>query len=127
MKMVRLTSTGKVTDAAISPDGKYVVHVVNDGEQQSLWMKQVSSPTSEVQINAPADFSYLGLTFSPSGDDLYFNAWDRKNPYALYRMSVLGGAAERSWLAMLTASSRFHLTASSLLFCAAIHHKGNSQ
>ena len=58
--MVRLTSTGKVTDAAISPDGKYVVHVVNDGEQQSLWMKQVSSPTSEVQINAPADFPTLG-------------------------------------------------------------------
>jgi serine/threonine protein kinase len=67
MKLSRLTSTGKATAAAISPDGKYVMHVVDDGEQQSLWMRQVST-SSNVQIIPPADVSYLGLTFSPSGD-----------------------------------------------------------
>src|SRR2546426_953338 len=30
MKIARLTSTGKATDAAISPDGKYVVYVLDD-------------------------------------------------------------------------------------------------
>jgi hypothetical protein len=40
MKMTKLTSTGKAADAAISPDGKWVVHVVQDGVQQSLWMRQ---------------------------------------------------------------------------------------
>jgi len=95
MRLTRLTSSGKVKHAAISPDGKYVVHVVQDGEHESLWMKQVSSPASEVQIRAPEDLSYLGLTFSPSGDEIYFNAWDRKNPqepFTLYRMPTLGGA-----------------------------------
>ena len=71
MKIARLTSTGKATEAAISPDGKYVVHVVDDGGQQSLWMRQVSSTSSNVQIIPPADVSYLSLTFSPDGNDLY--------------------------------------------------------
>jgi eukaryotic-like serine/threonine-protein kinase len=94
MKLSRLTSTGKATAAAISPDGRYVVHVVDDGEQQSLWMRQVST-SSNVQIIPPADVSYLGLTFSPSGDYLYYNMWDKKSPYALYQMPVLGGTAQK--------------------------------
>ena len=94
MKIARLTSTGKATDAAISPDGKYVVHVVDDGEQQSLWLRQVST-SSNVQINPPADVSYFGLTFSPGGDYLYYVAWDKKTPFALYQMPVLGGAARK--------------------------------
>ena len=95
MKMLRLTSTGKVMDAAISPDGKYVVHVVADGNQESLWMTQVSSPTSGVPIKGPDDLSYQGVTYSPNGEDLYINAWDRKNPFALYQMSNLGGIARK--------------------------------
>ena len=35
-KITRLTTTGKATGVAISPDGKYVVHVQDDGGQQSL-------------------------------------------------------------------------------------------
>ncbi len=94
MKISRLTSTGKATHAAISPDGKYVVHVVDDGEKQSLWMRQVST-SSNVQINPPADVTYSGLTFSPNGDYLYYNAWDKKNPFSLYQMPLLGGTAKR--------------------------------
>ncbi|MEO8433715.1 MAG: protein kinase [Pyrinomonadaceae bacterium] len=94
MKIARLTSTGKATDAAISPDGKYVVHVVDDGQQQSLWMRQVST-SSNVQINPPANVSYQGLTFSPAGDYLYYTAWDHKTPITLYQMPVLGGASRK--------------------------------
>ncbi len=36
MKIARLTSTGKATAAAISPDGKYVVHVVDDGREPDI-------------------------------------------------------------------------------------------
>jgi len=94
MKIARLTSTGKATAAAISPDGKYVVHVVDDGEQQSLWMRQVST-SSNVQINPPADMFYFGLTFSPGGDYLYYVAWDKKNAYTLYQMPALGGTTKK--------------------------------
>src|SRR5437870_1519436 len=97
MKIARLTSTGKAMDAAISPDGKFVVYVVEDGEQQSLWWSQVST-SSNVQISPPADLSYLGMTFSPGGDYLYYSAWDKKNPnnpFTLYQMNALGGAARK--------------------------------
>jgi Tol biopolymer transport system component len=94
MKIARLTSTGNATDAAISPDGKYVVHVVDDGKQQSLWMRQVST-SSNVQIKPPADVSYNGLTFSPGGDYLYYLAWDHITPISLYQMPALGGAPRK--------------------------------
>src|SRR6266571_3959511 len=94
MKIARLTSTGKTTAVAISPDGKYVVHVVDDGDQQSLWMRQVSI-SSNVQISPSSDVSYLGLTFSPNGNYLYYIMWDKKNPYALYQMPLFGGTAKK--------------------------------
>ena len=43
MRMSRLTTTGKATMAAISPDGKLVVHVVNDEGQQSLGRQVATS------------------------------------------------------------------------------------
>src|SRR6266581_1043820 len=94
MKIARLTSTGKATDAAISPDGKYVVHVVDDGGKQSLWMRQVLT-SSNVQITPPADVSYLSLTFSPDGEYLYYIFWDKKSAFALYQMPVFGGTAKK--------------------------------
>ena len=95
MSMTELTSSGKVIDAAISPDGKFVVQVVADGEQQRLWMKQVSSPASEVPINEAAKTTYTGLTFSKSGDDLFYTACENKLPCSLYRMPGLGGAPRK--------------------------------
>ena len=95
MKMTKLTSTGKAADAAaISPDGKWVVHVLQDGAQQSLWMRQVLT-SSNVQIVPPADLAYLGLIFSPDGTYIYYIAADKKNPYTLFRMNALGGTPTR--------------------------------
>jgi len=72
-KFTRLTSTGKVTDAAISPNGKYVAHVVDDGGQQSLWMRQTNTQ-SNVQIVPPADVLYHGMVFTPDGDYVYYTS-----------------------------------------------------
>jgi len=95
MKVRRLTSNGKAADAAISPDGRYVVHVLDDGGKQSLWLRQVET-TSNMQILPPAEVSYLNLTFSRDGNYIYYEAWDRKNPYTLYKTPVLGGLRESS-------------------------------
>ena len=63
----KLTDDGKASVAAISPDGKYVVHVVEDSGLQSLWIHHV--PTNSMnQILAPADKRIFGLTFSPDGN-----------------------------------------------------------
>ena len=96
MKITRLTSTGKAKSAAISPDGRYVVHVVDENGQQSLWMRQVA-PLSNVQIVPPADFPYFGLTFSPDGSYIYYigvEPEDISTP-VLYQRPMLGGAAKK--------------------------------
>ena len=95
MKMARLTNSGKASEAAISPDGKYVVHVVDDGGPQSLWVRQVA-PSNSVQINPPAEVHYLGLTFSHDGDSLYYVVREKNNAHGvLYQMPVLGGRVRK--------------------------------
>jgi Tol biopolymer transport system component/DNA-binding winged helix-turn-helix (wHTH) protein len=95
MKMTKLTSTGKVTHAAISPDGKYLVHVVEHAGQQSLWLRQVAT-TSDKEIVPPSDYEYGGLTFSHDGNYVYYTGGRKSQEYGeLYRMSILGGAASK--------------------------------
>jgi hypothetical protein len=52
MQIEKLTQSGKAAMVAISPDGRYVVYVLRDGEQQSLWMRHVATK-SDVQVLAP--------------------------------------------------------------------------
>jgi serine/threonine protein kinase/Tol biopolymer transport system component len=91
MKITRLTSTGKSRLAVISADGKYVLHVIEDAGKQSLWMRQTSIE-SNVQILAPADGSFGGLTFSRDGNYIYY-IWGEKGSViqTLYQLPVLGG------------------------------------
>jgi eukaryotic-like serine/threonine-protein kinase len=91
MKISRLTANGKTTEAAISPDGKYFVYVVQDGGKESLWLRQVAT-SSNVQVVAPAEVQYGRETFSPDGNYVYYIVTESQNPHgALYRAPVLGG------------------------------------
>jgi len=97
MRMERLTNSGHIMLATISPDGKYVVNVVDEGQgQQSLWMRHIATG-SNAQIMAPFEGHYAGLTFAPNGDFLYFVRRDPKNPGAgfLYQIPVLGGTPRK--------------------------------
>ncbi len=95
MKIERLTTNGKSSDAAISPDGKYVVYILDEGGQRSLWTRQVAT-TSNVQIIPPADVQYFGLVFSPDGNYINFVKLEKSNELpALYQMPVLGGIQKK--------------------------------
>ena len=89
MEMRKLTNTGNITTAAISPDGKYVAYAKLDGGQQSLWLRQVAI-TSNVQIAPPAESNFTGLTFSRDGNYLYY-----VKDSTLYQMPVLGGTTRK--------------------------------
>lgn len=43
LKSTRLTSSGKVTSAVVSPDGKYVIYAQSDEGHESLWLRQVAT------------------------------------------------------------------------------------
>lgn len=91
IKLTRLTNSGRATIAAMSSDGKYIVHASKDAEGESLWLKQVATQ-SNVQIVPPAAISYWGLTFSPDGEYIYcVTAESNKGETMLSLIPVLGG------------------------------------
>jgi len=63
IKIERLTTIGKSANAAISPDGKYVVYSVDEGGGQSLWARQVAA-SNNVQIIPPAEDVYYWVSHS---------------------------------------------------------------
>lgn len=92
MQITKLTESGKASMVAISPDGRYVVYVLRDGEQQSLWMRHVATK-SDVQVLPPDIVDFKGVTFSPDGNFIYYVRSDKttQNYSYLYQMPVLGG------------------------------------
>lgn len=94
LRIARLTTSGQVRQAAISPDGKYVAYVAVESEGQRLWIRHVSS-TSQVEVVPAARGNYLGLTFAPDGNFIYYVVREPERPRegALYQVSVLGGSS----------------------------------
>lgn len=95
MKITHLTNSGTAVTAVISPDGNYVVYAMNAGGQQSLWTKHIATG-SEVQIVAPDDVLYDGLTFSHDSSYVYYII-SRSNARVrfLYQVAVLGGPPKK--------------------------------
>ena len=92
----KVTATGKATLVAISPDGKYLLHVMDNAGQQSLWLQNIPT-NSNTQVVGPAQVEYQGLRFSLDGNYLYFvrsETGSRSLKY-LYRAPVLGGTPQK--------------------------------
>ena len=62
--MTQVTKTGKASYAALSPDGKFILHVQNDNGRHSLWLRNI--PTgSDTQVIAPSDAAVSGAGLLP--------------------------------------------------------------
>ena len=91
----QVTISGKAALTAISPDGRYVLTVMNEMGLQGLWLRNIPT-SSDTQVIPPSPASYSNLAFSPDGNYLYFTrAADATNThFDLYRAPVLGGAPQ---------------------------------
>jgi len=87
-----VSNNGHITQAAISPDGKYLLQSLDEGGRQSLWLRHIPTSTNK-EVVAPALTRYQGLTFSPDGNYIYFLRRDESNETEsqLYSASMLGG------------------------------------
>ena len=96
MQFEKLTDSGKVVTVGISPDGRYLAYIRRDGEQQSLWVRQIATRT-DVQVLTPENVVYVGVTFSPDGNFIYAVRSDKAttNYRYLFVMPVLGGSARQ--------------------------------
>jgi Tol biopolymer transport system component/predicted Ser/Thr protein kinase len=72
MNVAKLTDTGKIGIAAISPDGRQVAYTLREAGRSSLWIRQIATE-STLQLVPPSEKAFFGtLNFSLDGDYLYF-------------------------------------------------------
>src|SRR6266403_1503093 len=93
--ITQVTNSGKAGLTAISPDGRYVLTVINNKGLQGLWLHNLPT-SSDTQVIPPAPVSYKSLMFSPDGNYVYFiKATDAINTtFDLFRTPVLGGTPQ---------------------------------
>jgi Tol biopolymer transport system component/predicted Ser/Thr protein kinase len=95
MTIERLTTAGSAREVAISPDGKYVAYVTAETGKRSLCVRQTAT-RSDIQIIAPTEGYYGGLTFSPDGNYVYYVRSPSVNSAGtLYQIPTLGGESRK--------------------------------
>lgn len=93
MTITRVTTRGEVADAAIAPDGASIVYVLDEGDRQGLWVRQLASGRDS-EIVAPEANEHRGLVFSRDGASIYYLRKDAEGSDVLYGIGAGGGAPE---------------------------------
>jgi len=89
-----LTTNGKVTSAAISPDGENLIYAVDEGGRQSLLLKELKS-AKETRLASAQSFEYRGLTFSSDGRWInYLKSPAGAGAGAVFRIATRGGTEQ---------------------------------
>jgi serine/threonine protein kinase len=95
MKFSRLTTTGRINNAVISPDERFIVYSQREKGKQSLWMRQIAT-ASTIQILPLKDVYFQSLTLSKDGNYLYYVIQEVGSPvWSLYKMPLLGGTSKK--------------------------------
>ena len=94
--ITQITNSGKVELAAISPDARYLLTMIEEDGMRSLWLRNVPSG-SNTQVIAPSASYYASLAFSPDGNYIYFRntQYATRTYWDLYRVPILGGTMQR--------------------------------
>ena len=92
----RLTDfTGDEGDAAISPDGKFMVFLANRGGRFDVWLSQIGS-SGFVNVTGGilpdvAPYPIRTVGFFGDGSQIWFSQGHGSGPYTLWTASMLGG------------------------------------
>jgi serine/threonine protein kinase len=89
--ITQVTNSSRAVVAAISPDAKYVLTVMNDKGLNSLWLRNVATG-SDTQV-VPPSATIPNVAFSPDGNYIYFRKAENAiaSDFNVYRTPVLGG------------------------------------
>ncbi len=90
MQVQQITSTGNATLPAISPDGKYIVYLIQDQEGISVWLRQTGATNSVKILPAESGMIGLGATVGPGSTFV-----DVFRGLAIWRVPFLGGAPKK--------------------------------
>ncbi len=93
-ELTRLTTSGKVSALAITPDSHYTVFSQKEVDGESLWLRHLDTG-SQTRIAGSQNLEYLGLTVSPDGKFIYASVFlDNLADVPLWRIPILGGAPQ---------------------------------
>ncbi len=98
-EITQLTTSGNAVTPAISPDGKYVAYVQQEGDGSSLWIRQIAT-SSNVRVLPPeAGVPIISPAVTPDGSFLDFIRFQARPGTAtqsdLWRVPFLGGIPRR--------------------------------
>ena len=94
-KSEKLTSSGNVFAAAISPSGEYAAYVDAVGKRQSLWLRRLDI-AENIQILPPMEEQYFSIVFSNDGRSLFFLRKPSGGREAsIFRVGTFGGIPEK--------------------------------
>ncbi|MEX2304058.1 MAG: hypothetical protein WD733_24140, partial [Bryobacterales bacterium] len=86
----RLTTTGNIVKAAVSPDGARIAYVNLEGGREGLRLRTIQGG-DDVELLAPAERRFFGFSFTPAGDALLCSMQpDEAAAASLYRIALLG-------------------------------------
>jgi Tol biopolymer transport system component len=92
-KVSKVIFHSNAKEAVISPDGKFIAATLIIDGRQSIWLRELAT-TSDLQLVAPSEDQYKGLTFSPDGALIYFMKQEQEDG-SLFRVARLGGPPQR--------------------------------
>jgi serine/threonine protein kinase len=89
--ITQVTNSSRAVGTAISPDGKYVLTVMDDKGLNSLWLRNVATG-SDTQV-LPPSATIPNVAFSPDGNYIFFRQAVNAiaSDFNIYRAPVLGG------------------------------------
>ncbi len=92
LTLSKLSNTGNVLIAHVTPDGKSIVYVtMEDNGDRAVWMRRIGNKTS-VLLMPPQSVYCWGLNVTPDGDNVYYVTAKRGEDFGtLYRVPLVGG------------------------------------
>ena len=95
LSITSLTSTGDVTLARLSPDGKWLAYVSRRNGKFSLWVRQIAVP-SAVQLIPPTTDQLYQASFTPDGNFVDYIAQPAEGGHSAgFQIPALGGTPRR--------------------------------
>ncbi|HLM02338.1 MAG TPA: protein kinase [Pyrinomonadaceae bacterium] len=94
-KITRVTTSGQVLHAVISPDASIIAYTAEENGVQGIWTKQIGAPNSN-RIVSDADLRFSGIVFSPNGKEIFYVAQKREDSVgSLFRVPAAGGTSQK--------------------------------
>jgi eukaryotic-like serine/threonine-protein kinase len=88
-----ITSSGDVTLARISPDGRYLAYVAQSKGHSGMWVRQIATSIA-VQVVPPTLDTIGDVTFTQDGDFIYYYVYTSATQHGIVsRVASLGGAS----------------------------------